>query len=232
MIADRTRQIIRNSIAILIACFSSNVKAQVGNDLNIGAMVQPVPENYVLRDTTYFIWGASVVKGHDKKYHMFYSRWPKEVGFSAWVTDSEIAYAVADKPEEPTGPFRKLEGLIFYKEGKKFPAEDPYIWYQHSDDRYYAIVKDMKGTFTNAGTSLAFFKSNDGLNWEPAQKALVSGLDIHWEDGNVQRVGRLERPQVLIENGQPGTLYCAVLYNRGGATVNVHIPLKREESNK
>lgn len=47
------------------------------------------------------IWGGSLVKGEDELYHMYYSRWKKELGW-AWVTDSEIAHAVADSP---FGPF-------------------------------------------------------------------------------------------------------------------------------
>ncbi len=52
-------------------------------------------------DDKWSIWGGSVVKGEDGLYHMFYSRWEKELGW-AWVTDSEIAHAVADSP---FGPF-------------------------------------------------------------------------------------------------------------------------------
>lgn len=47
-------------------------------------------------------WGGSVVKGEDGLYHMFYSRWKKDLGW-AWVTHSEIAHAVS---ESPFGPFK------------------------------------------------------------------------------------------------------------------------------
>ncbi len=47
------------------------------------------------------IWGASMVKGEDSLYHLFYSRWPKNLGW-AWVTHSEIAHAVSSSP---FGPF-------------------------------------------------------------------------------------------------------------------------------
>ncbi|WP_157766084.1 glycoside hydrolase family protein [Aquimarina aggregata] len=50
---------------------------------------------------TWSIWGGSMVKGNDGLYHMFYSRWKKELGW-AWVTDSEIAHAVSNTP---FGPF-------------------------------------------------------------------------------------------------------------------------------
>jgi len=50
-----------------------------------------------------FIWGASVIKGENGKYHMLYSTWdtgPDNTNFSnAWVLYSEIAYAVSDYPD-------------------------------------------------------------------------------------------------------------------------------------
>ncbi len=47
------------------------------------------------------IWGASIIKGQDSLYHMFYSRWKKDLGW-AWVTHSEIAHATS---KSPFGPF-------------------------------------------------------------------------------------------------------------------------------
>lgn len=74
---------------------------QKNNELNIGSMVQPVSEKYKFISKSYHIWGASVVKGTNGKYHMYYSRWKYELGHMGWVTNSEIAYAVADKAEGP-----------------------------------------------------------------------------------------------------------------------------------
>lgn len=57
----------------------------------------------VLNDTARFVWGGSVVKGYDGKYHMLYSTW--ECGDSipvftdSWVLHSKIAYAVSDYPD-------------------------------------------------------------------------------------------------------------------------------------
>ncbi|UII75353.1 glycoside hydrolase family protein [Flagellimonas sp. HMM57] len=82
-------------VCLLVAC------GQKENELNLGAMVQPVSDNHIKISQDYHIWGASVVKGYDGKYHMYYSRWKYELGHMGWVTDSEIAYAVADKAEGP-----------------------------------------------------------------------------------------------------------------------------------
>ena len=64
------------------------------NQLNIASMLQPIPQQAILKDSLYYIWGASPIKGDDNKYHLFYSRWKKELGFMAWVTPSELPDAV------------------------------------------------------------------------------------------------------------------------------------------
>ncbi len=49
----------------------------------------------------YWIWGSSVIKGNDGKYHMFADFWESDLGFETWVTNTEIAHAVSDTPEGP-----------------------------------------------------------------------------------------------------------------------------------
>ncbi|QDH80327.1 hypothetical protein FKX85_15290 [Echinicola soli] len=54
----------------------------------------------ILNNEGYFVWGGSVIKGEDGRYHMFYSRWPsgddQDKFTDGWLTASEIAYAVSD----------------------------------------------------------------------------------------------------------------------------------------
>ncbi len=129
--------------------------------------------------------------------------------------------AIADRPE---GPFVKQNKPIFTAKNVDFPAEDPYVWYQ--DNCYYAIVKDMKGAFTNAGRSLVLFYSLDGLDWKLAKHPLVSDLNIHWADGTTQKLEALERPQLFFENGKIVALLCAVNETPENS-YNVQIPLKQ-----
>lgn len=75
---------------------------QEDKPFDLYALVQPTPKDAVMRHQDYFIWCTSVVEGLDGKFHMLYSRWPRAAGFGAWVSDSEVAYAVAD---HPLGPF-------------------------------------------------------------------------------------------------------------------------------
>jgi len=350
-------------VTILIEYSSCAQKknAVPAGELNLQSMIQSIPATAKFINDTSYIWCGTLVKSHiDQKYHLFYSRWPRQYGMSAWVTSSEVAHAVSDTPfgpfhfkdvtlphrgaeywdgmythnptvhyfsgkyylyytgnfgdgkitspqlnmthrnnqrigvamahdpngpwkrfdqpiidispdttahdaqmvanpsvtqmpdgrflmvykavarkkpqpfggpvvhltaisDHPEGPFVKQNKPIFTAENVDFPAEDPFVWYQ--DNCYYAIVKDMKGAFTSAGRSLVLFYSLDGLDWKLAKHPLVSDLNIKWENGAIQKLEALERPQLFFENGKLVALLCAVNETLGHS-YNVQIPLK------
>jgi hypothetical protein len=332
-----------------------------GSDLDIGAMIQPVPVTAKFDDPEYDIWCGSMVRSDDGKCHLYYSRWPRKLGHQAWVTHSEVAHAISDNPfgpykhvnvalpvrgkefwdglcthnptvikvsgkyyiyymgntgdgqvtkslnwvhrnnqrigvavadnpdgpwqrfdkpvidvsadtdasdalmtsnpsvtprpdggflmvykavakkgkppfygpvvhltatsDSPAGPFKKNYHTIFGKEGVTFAAEDPFVWYGR--DRYWAVVKDNAGYFTNRGKSLALFESKDGLDWKLAKHPFVSTTEITWAGGRKQKLEALERPQVWLENGIPAVLFCAVAEKSGReGSFNIQIPLK------
>lgn len=343
----------------LFSCRSE--KEPESGQLDLNALLQPVPAKARFINDSLFIWGGSLVHSEaDGKYHLYYSRWPKKLGMSAWVTHSEIAHAVSESPfgpfrfqdvalpprdpefwdgmvthnptihffdgryylyymgntgnpdagdlywehrnkqrigvavadhpsgpwrrsrtplinvsadstaydavmgsnpsvtrrpdgkylmvykavakklpapkygpvvhltavsDSPLGPFVKQMKPVFTADGEEFPAEDPYVWYDTAHACYYAIVKDMKGAFTDAGRSLVLFWSPDGFDWKLAKNPLVSKLEINWENGTVQKVLALERPQLFTANGKPVALLCAVNETKDHS-FNVQIPLQ------
>ena len=129
--------------------------------------------------------------------------------------------------DSPLGPFEKYSAPVFSAAGADFAAEDPYIWY--GADRYWAIVKDNEGYFTNHGRSLALFESHDGLDWKVARNKLVSKLQVSWKSGLRQELSALERPQLLVEGGVPVALFCAAAEEASRlGTYNVQIPLRSQ----
>ncbi|QHI68378.1 glycoside hydrolase family protein [Tichowtungia aerotolerans] len=68
---------------------------------SLADQICPVPPTACLFDPDWFIWGASMVRDLEGLCHLFYSRWPKECGFNAWTTHSEIAHATSDNPLGP-----------------------------------------------------------------------------------------------------------------------------------
>lgn len=70
----------------------------------IKSRIGTVPGDSGYIDDNYWIWGSSVVKGDDGLYHMYVSRWSKQLPFHfAWMTDCEIVHAVS---ENACGPYR------------------------------------------------------------------------------------------------------------------------------
>jgi arylsulfatase A-like enzyme len=79
------------------------------DDLNLANMIRPVTEDNLYREPGWYTWCNDIIRGDDGLYHLFYVRWPKEHGFYAWLTHSEIARAVS---RHPTGPYSFAEVLI------------------------------------------------------------------------------------------------------------------------
>lgn len=126
----------------------------------------------------------------------------------------------------PLGPFIKQPEPIMLNPENDWSVEDPFIWYQ--EDRFYALVKDFQGYFTGKEKgSVALFESMDGIKWEPAKNPCAFERKIQWDDGVTESFLRLERPQLLIDEGKPIVLLCAATNDKNGIDAfNVHIPLK------
>lgn len=132
--------------------------------------------------------------------------------------------AIADNP---TGPFKKYPDPVFTFKGERFPAEDPYIWYQ--DGKYRAIVKRIKHVGKKRDFSLVHYDSDDGINWNQAKNFKISDRTVTFTDGRKIKFDHLERPQVFIENGEPIALLCAtdsIDVQNVRHSFNLQIPLK------
>ncbi len=136
--------------------------------------------------------------------------------------------AIAETPE---GPYIKQPGNIFEAEpGAKhwMLAEDPYVWFSESHgQRYYAVTRDVIGKFSGESGGLCLFESKDGLRWNPARHTKVLGLQYALSDGS--KASKVERPALLMENGEPIYLFGAVngYPPRGKTSSNVAIPLTK-----
>ena len=64
----------------------------------------PAPVEGGFRQSNYWVWCGTVVKGDDGKFHHYASRWPHGLPFSPhWLSNSEVVHSVSDTPE---GPYR------------------------------------------------------------------------------------------------------------------------------
>lgn len=151
----------------------------------------------------------------------------KAVGSGALPKGGAVVCGVAFA-DNPLGPFTKHPKPIMVNPENDWSVEDPYIWYE--EDRYYALVKDFQGYFTKKDkNTVALFESYNGINWEPSKNSYAFGRKITWEDGVEEQMCKLERPQLLLENGKPVVLICAGMKNNEPYdTFNVQIPLSSE----
>lgn len=83
--------------------------AQSTDDLDLSTFIHPVDSTAFIRDAGYYNWCNSFIKDDSGTYHLFYSRWPKSLGFTAWLTHSEIAHATASRLE---GPYQYQETVL------------------------------------------------------------------------------------------------------------------------
>ena len=148
--------------ALLARVPAHGAASRSDDDLDLSRWLQPVPPEAFFEDAGWCIWCGSMVAGDDGKFHLFYSRWPAALGHRAWVTHSEIARAVADRP---SGPYRHVEVVL--------PARERDAW---------------DGACTHNPTILRFgrklylyYMGNTG------DRAPTS--DLNWQHRSNQRIG-------------------------------------------
>jgi hypothetical protein len=84
---------------------------------NIYNRIDIVPVDGGFQMEGYWVWGSSVIKGDDGLYHMFVSRWPKNIPFHpGWLVASEIVHAVSQTPE---GPY-KFSDVVLSARGAQY----------------------------------------------------------------------------------------------------------------
>ncbi len=116
---------------------------------------------------------------------------------------------------------------VFQLEGGNF-VEDPFVW--RADEGFQMLAKDMTGGITGEKHAGVHARSDDGLRWRVSQPAKAYSRRVAWDDGSITVQGCLERPQLLIEEGEPTHLFAATGDGPGGfraatRTWNMVIPI-------
>lgn len=145
---------------ILLALLAATVSAFA--DYDFSKMIQPAPKSAKFEDPGYIVWCGTMVRDDTGKFHLFYSRWPRNLGHYAWVTHSEVAHAVADSA---FGPF-KFAGVTL-------PARDAEYW---------------DGLCTHNPTVVRFGKKYY-LYYMGNTGDGKASKDLNWTHRNNQRVG-------------------------------------------
>ena len=79
--------------------------------------LEPAPVDGGFAMEGYWVWGGCPIKGEDGRYHLFVSRWKKDMPFYiGYVFQSEVVRAVSDTPE---GPY-EFAGIVLPRRGSQF----------------------------------------------------------------------------------------------------------------
>jgi len=148
------KRIILINLLILLAFGSCTDKNQTNPQLVLTA--KPLEGEYFIQNEKtiisspnslqledYFVWGGSVIKGEDNKYHMLFSLW--ECGEewapfqNGWLLNSKIAYSVSNYPNKDF-EFQRivLHGRNFEGDSTAWDAQsvhNPHI--KKFNDKYY-----------------------------------------------------------------------------------------------
>ena len=158
-------------VTVLIACSDKKNKKEALNTIKEEVIDYQIelgkvaPESVFANDSL-SIWGGSLVKGEDDKYHMFYSVWPKKLGWE-WVNYSIISHAVSDSP---FGPFEHKKDVL--------PDRGPEFW--DGSTTHNPTVHKFSDKY------YLYYMGNFG------DKKIVSTpgkAKINWEHRNNQRIG-------------------------------------------
>ncbi len=192
-------------------------------------VINPSPEGTVAKPDNLIVVNPAVVqRPSDGKYLLFFKGNIYDPGWRG-------VHGVATG-ETPAGPFTTTDQFVFDVDdgtGEKVSAEDPYVWFHRKDDCFYAVVKDFTGKLTRSEPGLALLKSEDGLDWTPAENPLFMKKELLLKNGTTLKVDRLERPQLLLnESDEPIVLFAACSIDpcnnkQDGGTFNVQIPIKK-----
>lgn len=192
------------------------------DDLFFKDHLQPISEENILKTECYYNWGASIIKGKEGKYHLFYSRWKRDYSFYGWLTHSEIAHAVSDNP---AGPW-KYQETVLRGRGKShwdaITAHNPKIKY--FDGKYYLYYCSTnlgEKDYTNQELVETASTGYSHPNWKILRPNQRTGVAVSNSiDGPWKRMDRsLIEPEIpittltvnpAIDKGRDGKYYLIV----------------------
>lgn len=199
-------------------------------------IIDPSPMGTVIMPDNIIVCNPSVVyRPLDGKYLMYFKGNRYEPNWRGL-----LGVAISDSP---MGPFKALDRSVMeiMVENGKTSIEDPYVWYNDKEKKFYAIFKDFKGHYMrknykgDEGVGLAIMESKDGYDWTLPEHSLFMKKEVILSSGDTIKVARLERPQLVIdENGIPEVVSFACAIENvnpriDGGSFNLQIKLKHSK---
>jgi hypothetical protein len=129
----------------------------------------------------YYVWCSSPIYGPDGRVHIFFSRWLASKGMGGWLHGSEIARAVADRPE---GPFEVKETVLAPRGPGYWDATTCHNPSIQLVDGHYCLffMGNSNGKTDTKRIGLATAPSLEGPWTRPDQPLLLPGSAGAWDD--------------------------------------------------
>lgn len=119
------------------------------------------------------------VENDDGSIYMYYRDGALNVSV-AKADKYNSSYTVLKKGLFPKG---MIEDMFVYRDG----------------DKYIMIAEDAGGAYTGIEKAGVKFISDNGIDWEVCEDALIYDFEVEYEDGEKITLQRRERPMVLFE---------------------------------
>ena len=123
------------------------------------------------------------------------------------------------------GPYTRMnDGQKIEIEGAEdVHVEDPYVW--RADGLYHMAAKVMSdGLIDEDGAGFYAF-SEDGVHWSVPDDPKAYSRTVKFSDGTERTQRKLERPQVLVQNGRPTHIFFATADPEWADIYNLVIPV-------
>lgn len=175
--------------------------------MNFHSRMLPTSMEYAFQEEGYYVWCGTMFK-HQHMYYMVYSRWKRELGFQAWVTDSELCLA---KAQTLLGKFCHVKVLFGNQDkatGQKICMHNPsVIKWKGSIYLYYMISRGHGDWWEHRNHQRigVAYTDDPESNWTAIDKPVI---DVSAEGVDSLMVSN---PSVLVkEDGRILMLYKAV----------------------
>lgn len=148
------------------------------------------------------------------------------VPYPARNNNGALHFGLATAPHY-LGPYKRInDGQKINIEGlKNTHVEDPYVWL--ADDYYQMVAKVFSTSLTGESGAGFYAYSRDGIEWFLPEDPKAYSRMVLFKDGTKRNQAKLERPQVLVQEGKPTHIFFATADPEWADIYNLVIPLKQ-----
>lgn len=122
-------------------------------------------------------------------------------------THRNLVFALATAPT-PEGPYTQHPANPIIAPDRWSNIEDMCVWIEHG--RFFMLFKDMSGRLGGVPNGTVMIESPNGIDWDLKRAKLAFTPGWPTPDG-FHEAHRLERPNLLMQEGRPAVLYCAAI---------------------